>query len=122
MQENEKNGIKINPLRLIATCLIIGVILACIFAYLIFGNLVEAFNRMLALQGQPSRTAPSMASLSYIVTWVLSIYSIVVTAIFSYMVWKINDRSLSISEELKDFEVTSNNENKELTKKKFTDI
>ncbi|AMQ05228.1 hypothetical protein [Sporosarcina psychrophila] len=105
-----------NPLIIMAICLVAGIFIACIVLYLIFGDLKVAFNKMLELQGQPSRTAPSVASISYIVTWILTIYSIVVTAIFSYMVWKINNRSLIISEELKEFEVASNNENKELTK------
>ena len=105
-----------NPIVLILVFVVIGMGLTLILLYLIFGNLIDAFFKMLNLQGQPNKTSTALTSISYIVTWILTIYSIVVTAIFSYMVYKINNRSLKLSEELKEFEVSSTNENKELTK------
>lgn len=106
-----------NPLLLIIIGILLGVILGALLLYLVFGNLFDAFDRMKELQGQPTKTYSAMSSLSYVITWILSIYSIIVTAVFSYMVWKINEKSLSISEELKNIEQTSDRENRILTER-----
>lgn len=105
------------PLLLIIIGILVGITLGTLLLYFIFGNLFDAFNRMNQLRGQPSKTADAMSSLSYVITWILSIYSIVVTAVFSYMVWKINEKSLTISEELKENEKTSNRENRILAER-----
>lgn len=116
MSEIKDEKKALNPLVLILIFVSVGFGIALILLYLVFGNLIDAFSKMLDLQGQPNKTGTALTSVSYIVTWILTIYSIAVTAIFSYMVYKINNRSLKLSEELKEFEVSSTNENKELTK------
>ena len=109
-----------NPLLLIVIGILLGVIFGALLLYLVFGNLFDAFDRMKELKGQPSKTYSAMSSLSYVITWILSIYSIIVTAVFSYMVWKINEKSLNISEELKNIEQTSDRENRILTERSLS--
>ncbi len=117
---NNKESKFRNPLLLIIIGILLGVILGALLLYLVFGNLFDAFDRMKELQGQPTKTYSAMSSLSYVITWILSIYSIIVTAVFSYLVWKINEKSLSISEELKNIEQTSDRENRILTERSLS--
>ncbi|MGE8037911.1 hypothetical protein [Lysinibacillus sp. NPDC093692] len=101
---NKKSWVSNNPIKSILLGLIISIIFFVLLLYLVFGNPVQAFIKMFELRGEPNKTGTAMSSLSYIVTWILTIYSICVTGIFSFLVWKINKRSLKISEELKNIE------------------
>lgn len=83
---------------------LIPLILSLLVLYFIFGNLFDAFQKMFQLRGNPSRTADSIASLSDVGTILLALYSIVTTAIFSYLVWKVSIRSFQVSNELKSLE------------------
>lgn len=86
MSEIKDEKKALNPLVLILIFVSVGFGIALILLYLVFGNLIDAFSKMLDLQGQPNKTGTALTSVSYIVTWILTIYSIAVTAIFSYMV------------------------------------
>ena len=59
---------------------------------------------MLQLRGNPSKTADAIASLSYVGSILLALYSIITTAIFSYLVWKVSIGSFQVSKELKNLE------------------
>lgn len=83
---------------------LIPLILSWLVLYFIFGNLFDAFAKMLQLRGNPSKTADSIASLSYVGTILLALYSIITTAIFSFLVWKVSIGSFQVSKELKSLE------------------
>ncbi|MGE8081621.1 toxin-antitoxin system YwqK family antitoxin [Peribacillus loiseleuriae] len=112
-----KKFISNNPILSIIIGVLCSIAIGVTILYLVFGNVYEAFLKMIELRGQPAKTAPAMSSLSYVVTWILTTYSIVITAIFSYLVWKINKRSLEVSEELKNIEKNSDIENRKINEK-----
>lgn len=99
-----KSWISNNPIKSILLGFFISIIFFVLLLYLVFGNPIQAVMKMFELKGEPNKTGTAMSSLSYIITWLLTIYSICVTGIFSFLVWKINKRSLKISEELKNIE------------------
>ncbi|QYF82838.1 hypothetical protein KY492_00505 [Brevibacterium sp. PAMC21349] len=83
---------------------LLPLILSSLVLYFIFGNLLDAFEKMLQLRGNPSKTADAIASLSYVGSILLALYSIITTAIFSYLVWKVSIGSFQVSKELKSLE------------------
>lgn len=83
-----------------------------IFSYMVFGNLVNASLKMWELKGQPNTTKDAMSSLSIVWTLILTCLSIIITALFSYVLWKNNESSLKISNELKNLEENRDYENK----------
>lgn len=84
--------------------LMVPLIFSLIVLYFIFGNLIEAFGKMWDFKGNPSRTAEAIASLSYVGSILLALYSIIITAIFSYLVWQVSLGSFKVSKELKNLE------------------
>ncbi|MFP3886285.1 hypothetical protein U8V97_12535, partial [Priestia filamentosa] len=79
--------------------------------YLIFGNLYDAFISMFSLRGRPNTTKDALSSLSSIWTLIITIYSVGITAIFSYLVWKVSEDSLQVSEDLRNLEKKRDSEN-----------
>ncbi|MED3928362.1 hypothetical protein P4594_25275, partial [Priestia megaterium] len=79
-------------------------ILSLVVLYLIFGNLGDAFVKMMKLRGEPTKTADAVASLSYVGTILLAFYGLITTAFFSYLVWKVSVGSFQVSKEIKSLE------------------
>lgn len=82
----------------------IPLVLSLIIMYLIFGNLFVAFQKMLQLKGNPTRTADAVVSLAYIGTILIASYGLITTALFSYLVWRVSIESFRVSKELKNLE------------------
>ncbi|OPA14913.1 hypothetical protein BHL21_18760 [Bacillus cereus] len=80
---------------------IIPLLVAIIVLYLVFGNLVDAFQKMFELRGEPNKTKDAVASLSSVLTLTLTVYGIIITAYFSFLVWKVSKSSFQVSEDLK---------------------
>jgi hypothetical protein len=91
---------------IVITPIIIGVILL----YFIFGDLDEAFNKMLEFRGHPSKSADAFQSLSFVWSLLISVYGLFVSIIFSYLLWKVSKNSLQVSYDLKELEVSRDNE------------
>jgi len=85
-------------------------LVSIIIAYFVFGNLFEALIKMFELRGNPNVTKDAVTSLSYIWTLLITIYGIGITAIFSYLVWKVSERSLEVSKDIKQLEETRDSE------------
>lgn len=89
----------------------VPLILGLTFIYLIFGNFIEAFYRLIELKGRPSSTANAVSSLSYVVTILITLYGILATSIFSYLVWRVSKGSYTVSREIKNLEEIRDEEN-----------
>ena len=96
--------------KLVLIILILPLIIGNIFLYFIFGNLTDAFMKMFELKGRPNVTSDAVTSLSNILALILTIYSILITAVFSYLVWRVSQGSLQVSRELKNLEVHRDSE------------
>ncbi|WP_428910704.1 toxin-antitoxin system YwqK family antitoxin [Niallia sp. Krafla_26] len=103
MKENSTKFWKSNKFIILILVVFPALIFLCLL-YLVYGNLWEALVKMYKLRGKPQETADAVASLSDLWTFLLTVYSIGITGYFSYLVWKINKRSLYISEELENLE------------------
>lgn len=80
------------------TIAILPFILSVIAAYMIFGDIGEAIHKMWEYRGQPNKTAGSVTSLSYIITILVAIYALGATTFFSFLVWKVSNLNLSVSQ------------------------
>ncbi|MHA7097720.1 toxin-antitoxin system YwqK family antitoxin [Priestia megaterium] len=98
-------------LILIILILLLPILISIGLLYLIFGNLYDALIKMFELRGKPNITKDAITSLSYIWTFILTIYSIVITSFFSYLVWKVSKDSLLVSKDLKNLEEKRDSEN-----------
>lgn len=96
--------IKAKYIWLVVISIIVPFIISLAAIYLIFGNYVEAFNRLIELKGNPNSTADAVISLSYIITILISVYGILATSIFSYLVWRVSVGSYAVSNDLKKLE------------------
>ncbi|HDR7415088.1 TPA: hypothetical protein QCX14_005294 [Bacillus toyonensis] len=91
--------------------IIILPLIACFFAaYLIFGDLFEAFLKMWEYRGKPNITASSVTALSYIFTILVAIYALCATTFFSKLVWNVSESNLLVTQQLQDLEKTRDKE------------
>ncbi|MEM5603589.1 hypothetical protein AAHB61_31060 [Bacillus cereus] len=65
--------------KVILSIIVLPLIVCFIAAYLIFGDLYEAFLKMLEYRGKPNVTASSVTALSYIFTILVAIYALCAT-------------------------------------------
>lgn len=96
--------------KVILSIILLPLIASCIAAYLIFGDLFEAFLKMWEYRGKPNITASSVTALSYIVTILVAIYALCATTFFSKLVWKVSESNLLVSQQLQDLEKTRDKE------------
>lgn len=90
--------------KTILTIVILPFILSIIAAYMIFGDIGEAIHKMWEYRGHPNKTAGSVTSLSYIITILVATYALGATTFFSFLVWKVSDLNLSVSQQLQGLE------------------
>lgn len=103
--------IKILSVKQVITIGFFTPLLLCVLiAYLVFGNPYMALIKMFELRGNPNKTADAVASLSYIWTFLITIYGIGITALFSFLVWKVSERSLQVSKDIKQLEESRDSE------------
>jgi hypothetical protein len=88
----------------------IPLLICSLITYLVFGNPISALIKMFELRGNPNKTKDAVTSLSYIWTLLITIYGIGITAFFSYLVWKVSERSLQVSEDIKNLEENRDSE------------
>lgn len=96
--------------KVILSIIILPLIASFIAAYLIFGDLFEAFLKMWEYRGKPNITASSVTALSYIFTVLVAIYALCATTFFSKLVWKVSESNLLVSQQLQDLEKTRDKE------------
>lgn len=96
--------------KVILSIIILPLIASFIAAYLIFGDLFEAFLKMWEYRGKPNITASSVTALSYIFTILVAIYALCATTFFSKLVWKVSESNLLVSQQLQDLEKTRDKE------------
>lgn len=96
--------------KVILSIIVLPLIASCIAAYLIFGDLFEAFLKMWEYRGKPNITASSVTALSYIFTILVAIYALCATTFFSKLVWKVSESNLLVSQQLQDLEKTRDKE------------
>ncbi|PDZ59276.1 hypothetical protein [Bacillus thuringiensis] len=96
--------------KVIMSIIVLPLVVCFIAAYLIFGDLYEAFLKMWEYRGKPNVTASSVTALSYIFTILVAIYALCATTFFSKLVWKVSERSLLVSQQLQDLEKTRDKE------------
>ncbi|MCU5490387.1 hypothetical protein OCA95_28870 [Bacillus cereus] len=110
-----QNKIKLSKRQIsMSICAVLVPLFISIFAcYLVFGNIPEAISKMWELRGKPNKTASAVTSLSYVLTILVAIYSLLATTFFSFLVWKVSTGSLQVSQQLKDLE---NNRDKEIVR------
>lgn len=83
---------------------ILPMALSLILSYLIFGNLFNAFQIMFDLRGRPTVTKDAIAALFMVVMFLLGVYGFLSTTLFSYLVWKVGERTLEVTEQSKQIE------------------
>ncbi|MEB8740564.1 hypothetical protein P4H13_26640 [Bacillus cereus] len=99
--------------KVILSIILLPLIASFIAAYLIFGDLFEAFLKMWEYRGKPNITASSVTALSYIFTLLVAIYALCATTFFSKLVWKVSESNLLVSQQLQELE---NNRDKEIVR------
>ncbi|MNW45821.1 hypothetical protein D3C74_230930 [compost metagenome] len=93
--------------------MVIGVsvpaIISIVVAYLIFGDLTEAFKAMYSFRGRPNKTKDAVDSLFLVISFLLGIYSLISTIVFSYLVWKVSVSTLQVTERSEKLEIQRSN-------------
>lgn len=84
--------------------LLIPLIITIFLSYLIFGSPYVAYEKMYSLKGKPNQTADAFASLSDILTLLITTYGILITALFSYLVYTVSKQGVDISNSIKNLE------------------
>lgn len=82
--------------------LLIGIVLS----FLVFDNPINALHKMYALRGKPNITSDAFGSLSDILTLLVTTYGILLTALFSYLVYTVSKQGVQISDEIKKLETS----------------
>lgn len=83
---------------------LLPIVISVLLSYLIFGNLYDAFQIMVDLKGRPTVTKDAVAALFLILMFLLGVYGFLSTTLFSYLVWKVGERTLEVTEHAKQIE------------------
>lgn len=85
---------------------LIPLLIGMIFLFLVFDNPINALDKMYTLRGKPNITSDAFSSLSDILTLLVTTYGILLTALFSYLVYTVSKQGVQISDEIKKLETS----------------
>ncbi|HDR6284140.1 TPA: hypothetical protein QCU33_000063 [Bacillus cereus] len=96
--------------KILILTFLVPLLISIVVAYMIFGDLGEAIQKMWGLRGKPNVTASSVTSLSYIFTILVAAYALIATIFFSYQVWRVSESNLRVSKQIQDLEINRDEE------------
>lgn len=83
---------------------ILPIVISLVLSYLVFGDLFDAFQKMYDLRGKPTVTKDAVAALFLVLMFLLGVYGFLSTTLFSFLVWKVGERTLKVTEHSKQIE------------------
>lgn len=85
-------------LIIVAVLLFVPILIVYLVSFMLYGNVIEMLSIILSNRNQLTFSAESYPTLSETINYMIAGYSIVVTGIFSYVVWRTSVRSYEVAE------------------------
>lgn len=95
---------------IVSLILVLPIILLTIFTIILYGNPIKIIDQIIENRNHLSFGPEAYPDFSDSLGYIVTLYSIIITAIFSFMVWKTSKRSYEVAEAVKTLEENRDNE------------
>lgn len=89
---------------------IVPLLISFLLVFLVFDSPIDALQKMYNLRGRPNDTSDAFSALSDILTLLITTYGILLTALFSFLVYTVSKQGVEISNEIKKLETSRDSE------------